>query len=126
MATWIYNLIQNFILGGLIVSSISFVGTFMSPLLGAIWWSFPISLLPTLYFMNQQGKSNTYLARFTMSTTFAMALLIISTFALSKFLNDNKKNEIAMPIVKTAAIWLGFSVVFYFIVKHFKLDSRFI
>ena len=75
MPSTIYNLVQNFLMGGAIVASISYIGTFMDPLLGAIWWSFPVSLLPTIYFMKKNKKSNDYIAKFTLSTTFALILL---------------------------------------------------
>ena len=65
MTSLLYELFQNFILGGLITATISYIGTYMDPLLGAIWWSFPISLIPTIYFMKDTGKSNKFIAKFT-------------------------------------------------------------
>ena len=72
MPNILHSLIQNFIIGGSIIASISYLGTFFDPLIGAIWWSFPISLLPTLFFMQKHGKDNKYIAKFTISTTYAL------------------------------------------------------
>ena len=35
---------------GCLITVISYIGTYLDPLLGAIWWSFPISLIPTLFY----------------------------------------------------------------------------
>jgi hypothetical protein len=123
MPSLVYELFQNFILGGLITCSISYIGTFMDPLLGAIWWSFPISLIPTIYFMKDSGKSNKFIAKFTISTTYALILLFVSCGFMSYFFNTH--DGILIPIIKATCIWFIASVIFYTVIKHFKLDSRF-
>ena len=111
-------------MGGAIVASISYIGTYMDPLLGAIWWSFPISLLPTLYFMKKNNKSNKYIAKFTLSTTFALVLLLLSCFCLSYFIN--RDSGLLMPVLKSAMIWLVASIIFYFSVKDLDLEKKFL
>ena len=113
----LYSLIQNFLIGGAIVASISYLGTFFDPLVGAIWWSFPISLLPTLFFMKKHGKDNNYIAKFTISTTYALVLLVLSTAVLSMFIKNNKNNSLWMPVLKTSGIWLVASVIFFGAIK---------
>ena len=125
MTSTLYDLIQNFVMGGIIISSVSYVGTFLSPLLGAILWSFPVSLLPALYFMNKNNKSNKYLAQFTLSTTYALILLVLSTILLSYYLAHNKEDGIEMPIIKTSSIWFFASIIFYYTVKYFDLENKF-
>ena len=124
MNTLLYELFQNFIMGGLITASISYIGTYMDPLLGAIWWSFPISLIPTIYFMKETGKSNKFIAQFTISTTYSLVLLFISCFFMGHYLNTS--DDIAMPIIKAIGVWFIASVIFYTIIKRFKLDTKFI
>ncbi len=124
MNTLLYELFQNFIMGGLITASISYIGTYMDPLLGAIWWSFPISLIPTIYFMKDTGKSNKFIAQFTISTTYSLVLLFISCFFMGHYLNTS--DDIAMPIIKAIGVWFIASVIFYTVIKRFKLDTKFI
>jgi len=124
MNTLLYELFQNFIMGGLITASISYIGTYMDPLLGAIWWSFPISLIPTIYFMKDTGKSNKFIAQFTISTTYSLVLLFISCFFMGHYLNAS--DDIAMPIIKAIGVWFIASVIFYTVIKRFKLDTKFI
>ena len=124
MAFKLGPIVKNFLLGGFIVSSISYVGTYFDPLLGAIWWSFPLSLLPSLWFMHLHGKDNEYLARFSISTTYALGLLLISTCALFYFYKRTKTGFWG-PIVKSSAIWLVCSILFYMGIKYFNLEKKF-
>ena len=123
MRSLIYDLFQNFILGGLITASISYLGTYLDPLLGAIWWSFPISLIPTIYFMQQSGKKNSYISQFTYSTTYAIGLLVISCLFLGYYLKT--EDGIMYPILKATLVWFICSILFYYIVKHYKLEEKF-
>jgi len=123
MESIIYDLFQNFILGGLITASISYIGTYLDPLLGAIWWSFPISLIPTIYFMQQSGKKNSYISKFTYSTTYAIGLLVISCLFLGYYLK--REDGIVYPILKSSVVWVICSIIFYYIVKHYKLEEKF-
>jgi len=120
----LYDLLQNFILGGLITASISYIGTYLNPLLGAIWWSFPISLIPTIYFMKESGKSNKFIAKFTISTAYALILLLISCVFMAYYIN--KSNSIFIPIGKSIVVWLIVSIIFYYTIKHFELDDKFL
>lgn len=117
-------LFRNFILGGSIVASISYIGNYLSPLLGAIWWSFPLSLLPTLWFMKENGKDNKYLAKFSLSTTYALSLLLISTISLAYFFKKSK--GFVEPVGKATLVWFICSIIFYLGIKFFKLEDKFI
>lgn len=123
MESLIYDLFQNFLLGGLITASISYLGTYLDPLLGAIWWSFPISLIPTIYFMRQSGKKNKYISQFTYSTTYAIILLVISCLFLGYYLK--REDGILYPILKATLVWFVCSTLFYYIIKHYKLEEKF-
>ena len=124
MNSVVINLIQNFLIGGTLVALTSYVGTFFSPLVGAIFWSFPISILPTLYFMKQNNKSNEYISKFTLSTTYALALLVVTTFFLSYFIKQERKG-ITKAVLKTTIVWLVSSILFYILVKYFDLENKF-
>ena len=82
------DLLQNFFIGGLITASISYSGTFLSPVLAAIWWAFPVSLLPSMYYMHQQGKSFDYISKFAITTTFALIIMFVTTMALGHFFKE--------------------------------------
>ena len=69
MKKWLFDLIQNFFIGGAIVASISYLANFVSPLVAAIWWAFPLSLIPSMYYMHRQGRSNKKISQFVLATT---------------------------------------------------------
>ena len=120
------HLARNFVIGGFIVVSISYLATFFDPLIAAIWWSFPLSLVPSLYFAHSSGKKNKFLAEFSMSTTYALSLLVISTLALAHFFRMTPdKDGIVLPILKESGVWFVFSIIFYFVVKRLGLSKKF-
>jgi len=122
----LYSIIKNFLLGGVIMSIISASGTFFSPLIGAIVWSFPSTLLPALYYMREHGKDNNYLARFAISSSYAVVLTIAAAALLSYFIKHSKQDDsLLIPIFKMAIIWLILSAIFYGLVTYFDLENIF-
>jgi len=124
MKKWLFDLIQNFFIGGALVASISYLATFVSPLLAAIWWAFPLSLIPSMYYMHTQGRSNRNISQFVLATTYALGVLFFTTLAMGKFYEDEKTN-FWLPMVKGFGVWAILGAIYYAIVKHFNLDSNF-
>ena len=119
------HLLLNFIIGGIIVATTSWLGAFTGPLPAAIFWSFPYTLLPSIYFIKQIGKSNTYISKFILSTGYALILLLIALFSLSYFVKNDNSKDLLIPILKTIAIWGFTSYIFYVLVKKFDLEDKF-
>ena len=92
------DLIENFIVGGMVTASVSFIGTFMSPTLAAIWWSFPVSLLPSMYFMHQYGRDNKYIAKFEVNFSKKEVLNFFENKGIFSSIPKKKKLFI-MPIL---------------------------
>ena len=118
------HIIASFVVGGAIVASVSYLGTFVDPLLGAIWWSYPLSLLPSIYFMYQSKRDNKFIAKFCISTTYAMILLVATTYALAYFFK-NQKEGISKPIIKSTIFWFAISGSFYYLMKKYDLVAKF-
>ena len=110
---WI-KLFINFIFGGTIVASVSYIGTYMNPVLAAIWWSFPLTIIPSIHFMKQNGKSNKYISKFVLSCTYAFILLLICTFLISHYLKHDESERILPAIVKATIGWILCSILFYY------------
>jgi hypothetical protein len=60
----ILNLINNFFVGGFTIATTSYLATYLSPLLGAIFWSYPLTILPSIFFMKGEKKSNKTISKF--------------------------------------------------------------
>ena len=124
MSTIAYDVLKNFIVGGMMTAGISYMGTYVDSLTGAILWSIPVSIIPTIYFMQESGKSSMYISRFVYTTTFALLLLVLSCGILAYYIK--KDDDIVMPIVKATAAWILASSLFFYVVKRYKLESKFI
>ena len=116
--------VKNFILGGFLITSISWIALHFSPLLAAIWWSFPFTLIPSLVLIHNKGKSNEYLSKFMNGAIYASLLLVISIISLSYFFKRTKTG-IEEPILKASGVWLLCSITYYLIVKIFGLEKYF-
>ena len=79
------QIFRNFMIGGTIIASVSYLATFVNPLTASICWSLPFSILPIIYFMYSNGKTTEYISKFLLCATFMLFLLICcmtnSTFA---------------------------------------------
>ena len=124
MSTIAYDVLKNFIVGGMMTAGISYMGTYVDSLTGAILWSIPVSIIPTIYFMQESGKSSMYISRFVYTTTFALLLLVLSCGILAYYIK--KDDDIVMPIVKATSAWVLASSLFFYVVKRYKLESKFI
>lgn len=121
MLNSINDLIPNFFIGGLITASISFIGTFFSPSIAALWWAFPATLLPSLYYMHQQGKSLKYISYFSFLTSAALIILFFTTLSLGYFYKNTK--SFWKPIVISSGIWLILSIIFFIIFHYWDLKK---
>jgi hypothetical protein len=123
----IKSLLQNFIFGGGFIALVSYVGTYLNPVEGAILWSYPFSLLPTLYFMKNAGKSSDYITKFTIVGTFAIILEAVATFALAYFMKTNKSSAdfLNIAILKSIGLWLVLGLIYYKAVYYFNIQKKF-
>jgi len=119
------QLFKNFILGGLTIASVSYMATFLNPIIASIWWSYPISIIPVLYFMKQNGVNKLHISRFMLGITVVSILTIVSCYLLSYFI-QNSKEKLSVSIIKASLWWIFSSALFYYIIKYFGYESYFI
>lgn len=120
------GILTNFLLGGIAVAGTSWLGTFLNPLAGAIFWSYPITILPSLFFMRQQGKNNEYLAKFLVSTTFGLILLMCTTIALSLFIRRSTiDTSLWISVAKGSGVYLVGAITYYLIIHFGGLSHYF-
>ena len=122
------SVLINFLVGGTVVATVSVFATWMSPIAGAIWWSFPLSIIPSIYFLRYHGKSNQYVSVFLRSTTYAISLLVLATLIMSYYFSKLKPydEKWSIAIFKTVGWWIFLSSIFYFIVNKFGWSKWFI
>ena len=126
MSNQYLGILLNFILGGVSVAGTSVLGNYMNPLAGAIFWAFPITIIPSLFFMRSDNKDNLYLAKFLLSTTFGLILLGATTIAMSYFIKGESKDvSLWRPIGKGSLVYGAGALLFYCIVKYGGLSHYF-
>ncbi len=116
---------MNFLMGGLITITTSYLGTFVSPLKAALFWMMPWTLLPTIYFMSINKKSNQYIGKFLKSTIYPLPIMVITLLGLGYFYIHSKSKDIWVPMMKGATVWIGASIIFYYIVRYLNLQDKF-
>jgi uncharacterized membrane protein len=120
------DIVVNFALGGAAVAATSYLGTFLSPLAGAIFWAYPITILPTIFFMRQQNKSNSTISKFLLGTTFALILLMGVTYLLSYTIaHASPAESLWIPVLKSTVGFLAGGALYYLIIKLFGLSKYF-
>ena len=122
-----FQIIKNFILGGTIIASVSYLATFVNPVIAAIWWSYPLSIVPTIYFMKHNGQTNKYISKFLFSTTFALGLLALCILFISYYLEKSNNNEGVTPsILKSSLLWFVGTIGFYILIIYGGFKHYFI
>jgi hypothetical protein len=120
------NILQNFILGGAAVAFTSYIGTFLNPLAGAIIWAYAITILPSVFFMRKQKKSNKYISKFLFSTTFALILLMGVTLLLSYLIGHSPVGQsLWVSVGKSNGGFLIGAISYFLIIKAFHLEKYF-
>jgi hypothetical protein len=121
----ISQLFKNFVLGGLTIASVSYMATFLDPILAAIWWSYPISIIPVIYFMKENNVTNSHISRFLLGITVVSILTFISCYLLSYFIR-NSKTGLIYPIIKSSLWWMLSCGIFYALVKYGGYTNYFV
>jgi hypothetical protein len=119
------QLFKNFVLGGLTIASVSYMATFLNPILASIWWSYPISIIPVIYFMKQNKVTNAHISRFLLGITVVSILTLLSCYLLSYFIK-NSKTGLLYPIIKSSLCWLIGCALFYALVEYGGYTEYFI
>lgn len=115
----------TFLIGGCIILSVSYIATYVSPLLASIVWAYPISIIPSIYYMKMNSKSNAYISKFLLSTTFSLILLFVTTYIMSYYFKILKTSSVHIPILYGTGWWVLLSILFYYSITYFNLDSYF-
>jgi fumarate reductase subunit D len=117
--------INTFVTSGLTITLVSYIASFVDPVLAAILWTFPVSIILPMYYMKVHNKSNEEIAYYAISTLFAIILLLIILFSFYYFISRSK-NGIFVPIVKASTIWFISSIIFYTITHNLDIKHYFI
>jgi hypothetical protein len=80
-----FNQLFTFIFGGAIVLTVSIVSEMVSNTYAALLWAFPFTIIPTIYYLYIENKSNKHILDFIKKTNISIIILFFVIFALYLF-----------------------------------------
>lgn len=115
----VYGYLNTFFGAGITSTLVYYLVQKFDPIIAAIIWTVPFTIIFPIYFMNKDGKTNKFLGKYLKAQTYSMFLLVIWLFATAYFLERATKNDgVLIPILKGTGIWLIISVLYYILVKN--------
>ena len=111
------KLLLVFIIGGLVVSSVSYLSNFVSNYYASILLAFPFTVLPTIYYLHHEGKSNLYISDFLIKTSISILILVgvLATMAYAV-----RYYTINSTILYSFIVYILLSLVF---IRFIKIDE---
>jgi len=119
-----FKLFIDFLVGGFVVTLVSYLGVFENPLIAALSWTYPLGLLPAIYFMKINGKSTQYISKFLFGIAITGILLLFTIYLMSYYIYDT--NNITTTILKVSVIWTLIVGVLYYYLLNSKYKDLFI
>ena len=106
------NLITAFITGGLTVAGTTYITQYLSPELGDIFWSFPLTLLPAVYFLFESGDSANKIASFVIGSAYTMFILL--SFLVTFFYAVRWGHSVPQATLIASSVWGVISILYYY------------
>lgn len=111
--------LNTFFGAGLTSTLIYYITEKFNPIIAAIIWTVPFTMIFPIYSMHKDGKSNKFLGKYLKTQTYSMFLLVIWLFATAHFLEIAIKNDgVLIPMLKGTGIWLIISILYYILIKN--------
>lgn len=105
------NYVFQFILGGVIVSLTGYLINHVNQTLASIFWSFPITLLITVFVMNQSGKSNQTIADYIQISIRSFMITLFCLYIWSKLITLT--GTLWISLILSGFIWIGLHCLRY-------------
>jgi hypothetical protein len=110
----IYGIINTFFGAGISSAVTGTLATYFDPLIAAVVWSFPLTMLFPVLEMNQNGVSNKKISTYLTTQTYTMVLLLVWLYATGHFIGQIKQGDSLTPaLIKGSAAWLVAGVIYF-------------
>ena len=106
------ELVINFFIGGIILSTITFAVKYVSPEVGSIIWAAPVILLPAVIMLWLNNVNNKTIANFIYCGIPNIILIILWQLSFI-FLLTKMKYHMIVSIILSLVIWISVAVLFY-------------
>ncbi len=117
------SLINTFFGAGLSSAIIYVLVLYINPLVAAIIWTMPFTLIfPIINFYNREKKSNKFISTYLKTQIYTMFLLLVFLYATAHFIEIAPKEDgIYIPLFKGAGVWAGVSIIYYYVDKNINI-----
>ena len=109
------NLLTAFITGGITVAGTTYITQYLSPELGDIFWSFPLTLLPAVYFLFETGDSAKRIGEFVIGSAYTMFILL--SFLVTFFFAIRHGHSVYQATLIASGVWMLVSILYYYYKK---------
>jgi len=113
------ELLNTFFGAGLSSVMIFYLVLVVSPLVAAIMWTLPFTMIFPIYNMHKEHKSNSFIGKYLRTQTYTMVLLLVFLYATAHFVETAAKADgIVIPLLKGTGVWLIASILYYIVAKN--------
>ena len=117
----IYGIINTFFGAGISSAVTGTLATYFDPLIEAVVWSFPLTMLFPVLEMNQNGVSNKKISTYLTTQTYTMVLLLVWLYATGHFIGQIKQGDSLTPaLIKGSATWLVSGVIYFIVASYVR------
>jgi len=107
--------LQNFIIGGTVIAITSYLAVYLSPTLAAIFWSFPLSLLPVIIYMWIKDQPRKKIGDYAISTAISLVNLGLFVLVFGYLMKHTTDYSVPMSLLIATGVWLVGSLLLYFL-----------
>ena len=117
----IYGILNTFFGAGLSSAVTGTLATYFDPLIAAVIWSYPLTMLFPVLEMNKNGVSNNIVSEYLKTQTYTMVLLLVWLYATGHFIGQIKQGDSLTPaLIKGSAVWLVCGVIYFIIASYIR------
>lgn len=113
------ELLNTFFGAGLSSALVYYLVIEASPLIAAIIWTLPFTMIFPIYNMHKDNKSNAFIGKYLKTQTYTMILLLVFLYGSAHFIENAAKTDgIILPLLKGIGVWVIVSIMYYIVVKN--------
>ena len=114
-------LLNTVIGAGVSSAGVYYLAMNVDPLVAAIAWTLPFTLIFPIYNMHTEKKGNSFISSYLRTQTYSMFLLVAFMYATAYFVDAAPKGDgIIIPMLQGFGVWAVLSVIYYILVKNFS------
>jgi len=117
----LYPLLNTVAGAGISAAGVYYLAMHVDPLIAAIAWTLPFTMIFPIYNMHGEKKSNAFISKFLRTQTYSMFLLVAFLYATAYFIDIAPKGGgVIVPMLEGFAVWAVLGIAYYIAVKKFS------